>query len=84
MSAREYSLGLRHGEDKPSRIISGEWGSWREDDAGDGPDDVAQEAAQMIVDGMEPRDVARRFPRWFIRNGTGVHRLYHTLNGRVE
>ena len=81
-SAREYHMGLRHGTEKPSLITAGEWGGWREDDAGEGPDDIAQEAADMIVHGASPRDVAERFPRWFIRNGFGIIRLWETLNGR--
>lgn len=80
MSAREYHMGIRHGSEKPSLILSGEWGGWRPDDAGDGPDDIAQEVADIIVNGGTPRQVAQRFPRWYIRNGAGVERLHQTLN----
>ena len=79
-TAREYNMGLRHGDEKDSTIISGEWGEWRPEDAGDQPDDIAQEAAQMIVDGLSPTEVARRFPRWYIRSGIGICRLWECLH----
>lgn len=79
-TAREYHTGYRHGEEKVERILSGEWGEFREEDAGDKPDDIPQEAADMIVRGMNPTQVAQKFPRWFIRNGYGVIRLWETLN----
>ena len=81
-TAREYHSGFRRGEMKEDFITGGEWGEWLE--IGDGsdmkPDDIAAEAAKMILSGASARDVAMRFPRWFITKGAGVERLYKVVN----
>lgn len=84
-SAREYNMGIRNGSEKIERIISGEWGTWREEVSQDqGPDDIQQDVARMIVDeGANPREIAKRYPRWFIRNGFGVIRLWETINHTI-
>ena len=83
-SAREYNLGMRNGSEKIERITSGEWGTWREEISQDqGADDIQQDVARMIVDeGANPRSIAIRYPRWFIRNGLGTIRLWETINGQ--
>ena len=73
-------MGLKLGSDKVEKIISGEWGEWRQDDADDKPDDIAQEAAMMILGGATPTAVAERFPRFFIKSGYGVCRLWESLH----
>jgi len=81
-SAREYALGLLHGVPKPSAITAGEWGQWRDDAPDQLPDDLAAEAAAVILQGGTPKEVARRWPRWFLRHGGGVIRLWETLHHR--
>lgn len=72
-TCREYHMGIKNYEEKPSHIISGEWGKWRED-LGDSysKEDYFELAAQMIIAGYNPSQVARRFPAWYIRHGYGV------------
>ena len=80
-TAREYHKGLRRGELKEDAITMGEWGEWLE--VGDGSDmkadDIAAEAARMIVEGQHPRAVAMRFPKWFLSRGHGVWKLHETI-----
>ena len=81
MTAREYHMGLKHGDEKPTHITHGEWGDWRPD-TGDSTPDAAEVAASMILAGQSPKSVARAFPMWFIRHGAGVIRLRETIHGR--
>ena len=78
-SAREYAIGLRNGIEKPERITSGEMGEWRDETPDELPDDIAAEAARLIMAGSTPKEVANKFPRWFLRHGFGVVRLWETL-----
>lgn len=81
-SAREYALGLRSGLPKPEAIIHGEWGDWREDTPDSQPDDIAAAATALILQGANPQEVASQWPRWFLRHGGGVIRLWETLHRR--
>lgn len=81
-SAREYALGLKHGVPKPSAITSGEYGEWRDDSPDQLPDDIAAEAAAHVMSGGTPKEVASKWPRWFLRHGAGVIRLWETLHHR--
>jgi hypothetical protein len=81
-AAREYALGLLHGMPKPSAITAGEWGAWRDDTPDQLPDDLAAAAASAILQGGTPKEVARRWPRWFLRHGGGVIRLWEVLHHR--
>ena len=80
-TAREYHMGLLRGEEKPSHITHGEWGEWLEEHLGvEAAEDFAEEASLMIMEGATPRDVALRFPRWFLSRGHGVIRLWEVLH----
>lgn len=83
-TAREYHSGIRRGIDKEELVTRGEWGTWL--DIGDGADtpldDIRAEAAKMMLQGASPREVAERFPSWFIGAGAGVCRLYDVLHSR--
>lgn len=81
-SAREYAIGLRNGIQKPERITSGELGEFRPDTPDQLPDDISAEAANMVMAGATPKEVATKFPRWFLRHGFGVIRLWETLHHR--
>lgn len=82
-SAREYHMGVKHGVEKPTHITHGEWGEWRAEVCGEqARQDFAEEAAMMIMGGSTPREVARRFPRWFLSRGAGVVRLWEVVNHR--
>lgn len=81
-SAMEYAKGLRNGLPKPEAITSGEWGFWRPDSPDSQPDDLAAEATNLVLHGATPQEVATKFPRWFLRHGGGVIRLWETLNRR--
>lgn len=80
-TCREYHMGIKNYSEKEDFIISGEWGSWRED-LGDSysKEDYFELAANMIIHGYRPNQVAMRFPTWYIRHGYGVERLYSSLN----
>lgn len=80
-SAREYHMGLKNGEEKPSHITHGEWGDWLEEHLGiETAEDFSETAAQMVMSGSTPKDVALHYPRWFLSRGAGVIRLWETLN----
>lgn len=80
-TCREYHMGVKNYSDKPDKIISGEWGKWREDlGTSYSKEDYFELAAQMILAGYNPSQVARRFPTWYIRHGYGIERLYNALN----
>ena len=81
-TAREYTLGLKHGLPKPSAITAGEWGEWRDDTPDSLPDDIAAAAAALILGGGSPKEAALRWPRWFLRHGGGVIRLWETIRHR--
>lgn len=82
-AAREYALGLQHGMPKPSAITSGEWGQFRPDAPDQLPDDIASEACSLIMVGKAtPQEVAVRWPRWFLRHGGGVVRLWENIHRR--
>jgi len=81
-TAREYTLGLKHGLPKPSAITAGEWGKWRDDSPDSLPDDIAAAAAALILGGETPKKAAMRWPRWFLRHGGGVIRLWETIHHR--
>lgn len=80
-TCREYHMGIKNYKEKEDFIISGEWGKWRED-LGDtySKEDYFELAANMIIHGYRPNQVAMRFPTWYIRHGYGVERLYSSLN----
>lgn len=83
MSAREYHLGIKNGSEKASRITSGEWGDWREDSSSEGGLTTREEVAALIVQhGANPRDIAVRYPSYYIGNGIGVIRLWEAINRR--
>lgn len=84
-TCREYHMGIKNYQEKPSFIISGEWGKWRED-LGDSysKEDYFELAAGMIIHGYNPAQVARRFPSWYIRHGYGVRRLWEDVNREFE
>ena len=76
-------MGLRDGSEKPSLILSGEWGDWRPDSSSEGGISTREEVAQLIVTGMaNPVDIATRYPAYFIGNGVGVIRLWETIHRR--
>lgn len=82
-SAREYHMGIKNGQEKPSRITSGEWGEWREDSSSEGGLTTLEEVAALIVQhGANPRDIAIRYPSYYIGNGIGVIRLWEAINRR--
>ena len=81
-TAREYALGYRRGVEKPSAITCGEWGDWRPESADQLPDDLAAAAADLIMEGGTPKQAAKKWPRWFLRHGGGVVRLWQTLHRR--
>jgi hypothetical protein len=74
-------MGLKNGEEKPTHITHGEWGEWIEEHLGvETAEDFSETAADMIMQGRSPSEVARAFPRWFISRGAGVVRLWETLH----
>jgi hypothetical protein len=80
-TCREYHMGIKNYEPKLDAIISGEWGKWREDlGTSYSKEDYFELAANMIIHGYNPSQVAMRFPTWYIRHGYGVERLYNSLN----
>ncbi|AXH75704.1 MAG: replication-associated protein [Cressdnaviricota sp.] len=80
-TCREYHMGIKNYEEKKDFIISGEWGTWREDLGNSySKEDYFELAANMIIHGYRPNQVAMRFPSWYIRHGYGVERLYSSLN----
>jgi len=81
-SAREYAVGLRNGIPKPEAITAGEMGEFRPETPDQLPDDISAEAANMVMQGCTPKEVATKFPRWFLRHGFGVIRLWETLHHR--
>lgn len=80
-TCREYHMGIKNYEPKLDHIISGEWGKWREE-LGDSysREDFFELAANMIIHGYRPNQVAMRFPAWYIRHGFGIERLYQALS----
>lgn len=83
-SAREYHMGIQsNGSEKPSRITSGEFGEWRPDSSSEGGLTTKEEVAALIVQhGANPRDIAIRYPSYYIGNGIGVIRLWEAINRR--
>lgn len=80
-TCREYHMGLKNYQEKPSFIISGEWGKFREDLADSySQEDYFELAAGMIMHGYSPSDVAKKFPKWYIRHGRGVIQLWESIN----
>ena len=80
-SAREYHMGLKNGEEKPSHITHGEWGDWLDEHLGvETAEDFSETAASMIMEGRTPQEVAVHYPRWFLSRGAGVIRLWETLH----
>ena len=80
-TCREYHMGIKNYAPKIDGIISGEWGKWREDlGTSYSKEDYFELAANMIIHGYNPSQVALRFPTWYIRHGYGVERLWNSLN----
>ena len=80
-TCREYHMGVKNYEPKLDAIISGEWGKWREELGNSySKEDYFELAANMILHGYRPNQVAMRFPTWYIRHGYGVERLYSSIN----
>ena len=80
-TCREYHMGIKNYSPKIDTIISGEWGKWREDlGTSYSKEDYFELAANMIIHGYNPSQVAMRFPTWYIRHGYGIERLHNALN----
>ncbi len=84
-TAREYCLPAKGlvGVDFDPTHIAGPWevGEWRESAADERLDSPLEAATRMVVEGFSLREVARAFPRVFVRHGAGLERLRDTLHG---
>lgn len=84
-TAREYCLPAKGlvGVDFDPTHIAGPWevGEWRASAADEVTDSPLDAATRMVVEGFSLREVARAFPRVFVRHGAGLERLRDTLHG---
>lgn len=85
-TAREYCMPEKGspfvGEFDPTHI-AGPWelGEWRVSDSDETGDDPLEMATRFVIQGMPIIEVAKRFPKTFVRHGRGLRDLWETING---
>ena len=84
-TAREYCLphkGSPFHDTMDATFIAGPWefGEWRPSRADEVSDDPYEAAIALVLKGHTAQDIARTFPKVWVRHGRGLSHLIHTLN----
>lgn len=84
-TAREYCLphkGSPFNDTLDATYIAGPWefGEWRPSRADEVSDDPYEAAIALVLKGHTAQDIARTFPKVWVRHGRGLSHLIHTLN----
>ena len=83
-TAREYCLpqkGSPFNDAIDSTVLATyEFGTWRPSRADEVSDDPYEAAIALVMKGFTAKDIARLFPKVWVRHGRGLAHLIHTLN----